>query len=150
MNIKQQINQDLKTAMLSGDKGRAMTLRGLKSVILDAEIAQGVRDTGLNDKDATAVLKKEAKKRQESADLYEQAQDNERMQKELSEKEVIDAYLPEELSEEAINTLIDGAIEAQGAVTPQTMGKIIGHVQQASNGAADGAKVAALVKGRLA
>ena len=67
MSVKQQIDQDLKTAMLGGDKTLTMTLRGLKSSILNAEIEQGKRESGLSDDESINVLSKEAKKRQESA-----------------------------------------------------------------------------------
>lgn len=70
--LKQKIEQDIKTAMLAGDKTLVMTLRGLKSAILYIEVAQGIRDTGLPDAEVIDLLAKEAKKRQESADLYKQ------------------------------------------------------------------------------
>src|SRR5207302_1072349 len=80
MGVKQQIDQDLKAAMLSGDKTLATTLRGLKSSILNAEIAGGKRETGLSDDETVQVLSKEAKKRQESADLYVQGGNSERQE----------------------------------------------------------------------
>lgn len=68
--LKQRIDQDLKQALLGGDKVLATTLRGLKSVILYAEVAKGVREQGLDDEEILRLLAKEAKKRQESADLF--------------------------------------------------------------------------------
>lgn len=150
MSVKQTIDQDLKAAMLAGDKERATTLRGLKSAILNEEIAKGARESGLSDQDVVSILKKEAKKRQESADLYKQANEAEREAKELKEKQVIGAYLPEEMSDDSISKLIDEAVEQFGEVNSQTMGQVIGFVKQRSNGAADGAKVAQLVKERMA
>lgn len=148
-NIKLQIEQDLKTALLSGDKDLATTLRCLKSSILYEEVAQGQRDKGLDDQAIIGVLKKEAKKRQDSADLYDQGNEAERRDKELAEKEVIDKYLPAELSDEAINKLIDDVVTKTGPLTQQTMGVAIGQVKAASNGAADGSRVAQLVKARI-
>lgn len=71
MTISEQIDADLKQAMLAGDKTLVTTLRGLKSVILYEEVAKGLRDTGLDDDAVITLFSKEAKKRQESADLYE-------------------------------------------------------------------------------
>ncbi|MET0779310.1 MAG: GatB/YqeY domain-containing protein, partial [Candidatus Saccharimonadales bacterium] len=88
--LKQRIDQDLKVALLGGNKVLATTLRGLKSVILYAEVAKGVRDEGLGDDEIITLLAKEAKKRQESADLYEQGGSPERARLELDEKTVIE------------------------------------------------------------
>lgn len=147
--IKQQIEQDLKTAMLSGDKELATTLRGLKSAILYEEVAQGKRDEGLDDTTIMTVLQKEAKKRQDSADLYDQGNDAQRRDKELAEKAVIGKYLPKEMTDEELNTLIDGVVADKGPLTQQTMGIIIGQVKQGSKGQADGARIAQAVRERL-
>lgn len=148
-NVKQQIEQDLKTALLAGDKDLATTLRGLKSTILYEEVALGQREKGLDDQAITAVLKKEAKKRQDSADLYDQGNEPQRRDKELAEKAVIAKYLPAELTDEEINKLIDEVVAKTGPVSLQTMGVVIGQVKAASSGAADGSRVAQLVKERL-
>jgi uncharacterized protein YqeY len=149
MMIKQQIDTDLKAAMLSGDKTLATTLRGLKSVILYAEVAAGKREEGLDGTVITDLLAKEAKKRQESADLYQRGGSQERAQAELAEKKVIERYLPAQLSDEELITLVDQAIVEVGANGPQAMGQVIGKVKQASKGQADGARIARLVKERL-
>lgn len=149
MNLKQQIEQDLKTAMLAGDRQLTSTLRGLKSSILYEEVARGKREEGLTDEEITAVLGKEAKKRQESADLYTQGGNGERAQAELAEKASIEKYLPSQLSDDEINKLINSAETEIGSVSPQTMGRIIAAVKSNSQGAADGARVASLVKERL-
>ena len=95
MSLKQVIDQDLKEALLAGDRLKADTLRMIKSVILNQEIAQNKRDSGLDDQEVIACLQKEAKKRQEASDLYIKAGSVERSKKELDEKKVIEAYLPE-------------------------------------------------------
>ena len=148
MSIKNRINDDLKQAMLSGDKTLVTTLRGLKSSILYAEVSEGARDTGLVDEKIVAILQKEAKKRQESADLYKKGGNTDRQQAELAEKQIIGHYLPEQLSEDAINKLVDGAIEKIGQ-DQQKMGQIIGMVKFESGGNADGALIAKIVKERL-
>src|SRR5689334_8443872 len=122
MSIKSQVEQDLKTAMLAGDKTLVSTLRGLKSAILNEEIASGSRDTGLPDDKVLQILGKEAKKRQESADLYTQGGNQEKATAELQEKEVIQKYLPAQLSDDEIAKLIDEEISSTGATSPQQMG----------------------------
>lgn len=145
MSLKSQIEQDLKTAMLAGDKVLTNTLKGIKSAVLYEEVAQNKRDEGLSDTEVTAVLSKEAKKRQESADLYKQGGNNERAQAELSEKSVIEKYLPAPLSDEELEKLVDQAISEYG----QNMGQIIGWVKSHSDGRADGQRIANVVKARL-
>lgn len=147
--LKQRIDQDLKQALLDGNKVLVTTLRGLKSVILYAEVAEGVRDEGLSDDKVVQLLAKEAKKRQESADLYKQGGRLERAQAELDEKAVIEQFLPKQLSEEELGTLIDHAIAELDASGPQAMGQVIGVVKQKTNGQADGGRIAAMVKERL-
>lgn len=147
--LKQQIEQDLKTALLAGDKDRALVLRSLKSAILYVEVAKGARDSGLPDEEVAAILAKEAKKRQESADLYKQGGDEARAAAELAEKAIIDAYLPKQLSDEELIQIIETVIANLGASGPQAMGQIIGAVKKQTAGTADGAKIAQLVKERL-
>ncbi len=149
MGLKQQIEQDLKTAMLAGDKELSTTLRGLKSAILYEEVAKAKRDVGLSDDEIAAVLSKESKKRQESAELYSKGGNNERASAELEEKAVIERYLPSALTEDQLNDLIDRAEAERGKVTKQNMGQVIGWVKAESKGAADGAKIAELVKARI-
>lgn len=149
MGLKQQIDQDLKTAMLSGDKTLTSTLRGLKSAILYVEVAKGSREQGLPDAEIIEVLTKESKKRQESADLYAQGGNTERQQAELTEREVIAKYLPAQLSEAEIKELVDQALQQTGASSPQQIGQVIGIVKQKAGAAADGAVIARLAKERL-
>lgn len=149
MNLKDKLNADLKAAMLSGDSEKVSVLRGLKSAILNEEVAKGLRETGLPEDQIMSILQKEAKKRQESADLYVQGGSQEKADAELAEKAIIEEYLPEQLSEEKITALIDAVEAEQGAVTKQTMGAVIAAVKEKSQGAADGATVAKLVRERL-
>lgn len=148
MSLKQKIDADLKAAMLSGDKILTTTLRGIKSSILDEEIKQGARQQGLSDTDIVGILSKEAKKRQESADVYLQAGDRSRAANELAEKEVITNYLPEQLSEVELEKLADQLILELGN-DPKSMGQIIGQIKAQTQGAADGAIIARIVKGKL-
>lgn len=147
--LKQQIEQDLKTALLAGDKDRALVLRSLKSAILYVEVAKGARESGLPDEELIVILAKEAKKRQESADLYRQGGDEARVTTELAEKTIIEAYLPKQLSDEELAEIVDAVIADLGVEGPQAMGQVIGTVKQKTTGRADGAKIAQLVKERL-
>ncbi len=149
MELKQKIEADLKKALLSGDKEKATLLRGLKSTILNAEIAQGARDSGLDDDKIVELFKKEAKSRQESADLYKQGGSEERANKELSEKVIIEEYLPAQLSDEELQKMVDEAIANVGQSGPQAMGQVIGQVKQKAGVAADGSRIAAIAKERL-
>lgn len=147
--LKQQIDIDLKAALLAGETTKVETLRGLKSSILYAEVAAKKRDVGLTDDEILALLAKEAKKRQESADLYVQGGSAERAEKELAEKAIIEAYLPAQLSEAELLEHIDTAIAETTAQGPQAMGQVIGKVKAKAGSSADGAVIARLVKERL-
>lgn len=147
--LKQQIEKDLKEALLGGQKDRATTLRGLKSVILYAEVAQGTRDKGLSDDAIVALFAKEAKKRQESADFYVKGNSPERAAAELAEKKIIETYLPQQLTNEELAKIVDKAIATVGISGSQAMGQVIGQVKQATEGRADGARIARFVKERL-
>lgn len=146
--IETQLEQDIKTAMLAGDKVRVMTLRTLKSVFLSTKVAAGTRDTVLPDAEVIAILSKEAKKRQESADLYKQGGNDVKAADELAEKAVIETYLPIQLTETELTAIVAEAVAQAG--DNATMGPIIGLVKAKTNGAADGAMIARLVKEKLA
>ncbi|HET9174684.1 MAG TPA: GatB/YqeY domain-containing protein [Candidatus Saccharimonadales bacterium] len=149
MHTEQLIDQDLKAALLSGNKPVAETLRGLKAALLSVKIEQGKRETGLTDDDVIAVLSKEAKKRQESADLFAQGGNNEKANAERAEKELIEKYLPAQLTEEEIEALVDGVIETTSATGPQMLGQVIGTVKAKVGASADGALIARIAKQRL-
>lgn len=150
MNIKDQLTRDLKTAMLSGDKELTTTLRGLKSAILYAEVAKGTRDTGLSDTEIIDLFSKEAKKRQESADLYKQGGNHQKADSELAEKRVIEQYLPAQATDEEIASFVDIVEQELGGITKEQMGQAIGKVKMLAGSGADGARIAAAVKARIA
>lgn len=147
--LEQKIEQDLKAALLSGDSRRVDTLRGLKATLLNAKIAAGKQAEGLSDDEILAQLSKQAKQRQESADMYVQGGDQARADAELAEKAIIEEYLPAQLSEEEIVKMIDDAIKEIGATGIQAMGQVIGQVKQKAGPAADGAVIARLAKEKL-
>jgi uncharacterized protein YqeY len=122
----------------------------LKSVILYAEVAKGVRNEGLGDDEIIPLFSKEAKKRQESADLYIKGGAEDRAAKELAEKVIIEGYLPAQLSDGELVTLIDAAITEVGAAGLSAMGQVIALVKQRAGASADGSRIAQNVKERLA
>lgn len=146
MPIKQSIESDLKTALLSGEKDTATVLRGLKSTILNAEIAQGKRQEGLSDEEVTTLLAKEVKSRVESAQMYEQGGSPDRAAKEMSEKSLIERYLPSQLDDSELESVIQQAIQATNSTSMADMGKVIGTVKTQVKGQADGARIAGMVK----
>ena len=148
--MEERLDQDLKIALLASDHLSVSTLRGLKSVILYAKVAQGSRDTALPDEALVGLLQKEAKKRQESADLYLRGGSDEKAQAELAEKAIIERYLPEQLDEAEVAKLVEVAVSEAQASGPIAMGAVIAKVKQQSSGQADGALIARLVKERLA
>jgi len=149
MALKQQIEQDIKTAMLAGDKTLVTTLRGLKSVILYAEVAKSSREQGLGDAEIIELFSKEAKKRQESAELYSKGGRQDQAEAEVVEKQVIERYLPQQLTEDQLQTVVDEAIEEIDASGLAQMGQVIAAVRSKTAGAADGAQITQLVKARL-
>jgi len=145
--LEQKLEQDLKTALLAKDELRVTTLRGLKSTLLNVKISEGKRDSGLEDDAVLAVFAKEAKKRQESADMYLQGNDQSRADKELAEKAIIEAYLPAQLSEEELKTMIDEVLA--GNTDKSAMGPTIAAVKAKAGSSADGGVIAKLVKEKL-
>lgn len=150
MALKAQIETDLKTALLGGDRFLTEVLRGLKAVILSEEVAQNKRDAGLDDETIEKLFSREVKKRQDSAVQYQAAGRPELVEAETAEAKIIEAYLPEQLSEAAIKTAVDEAIASLGVSGPAAMGQVIGAVKGKLGNTADGATVARLVKEALA
>ena len=147
--LEDKLEQDIKSALLSGDSVRVTTLRGLKANLLNIKVATGKRESGLSDDEVIAAFSKEAKKRQESADLYDQGGDETRTKAELTEKAIIEEYLPEALSEEEISKTIDEVIKEMGVTDPSKMGQVIGQVKTKLGATADGSIIAKLTKEKL-
>jgi uncharacterized protein YqeY len=149
VDIQQQIDADIKSAMLSGDKVKAETLRGIKTALQYEAVSLGVKDRGLDQQQAQKVLAREAKKRADTAEIYNKAGEAERAAKEKAEKALIDAYLPEQASEDDVKAAVEAEIAKLDSPTPADMGKIIGAVRSQLGPSADGALIAKLVKEKL-
>jgi len=138
----EQIQADTKTAMKAGDKPRVGALR------LIADALQKDQKSGGGDE--VAVLRRERKRRLEAAEAYRSGGVSERAEAEESEAELITGYLPAELSDEELATIVDEAIASTGAAGPQDTGKVMGVAMAKAGGRADGKRVSALVRERLA
>ncbi len=149
MTLKAQLDNDLKAALLGGDRFRADVLRGLKAVILNEEVAKGKRDEGLDDATIEQLIAREVKKRLDSVQQYTAAARPELAETEQAEAKILEAYLPEQLSEADVQKLIDETIAELGVSGPQAMGQVIGAVKAKVGNSADGATIARLVKEAL-
>ena len=147
--LKQQIDKDIKAALLSQDQFTVNTLRGLKSAILYAEVASEKREEGLDDEAIGVVIAKEVKKRAESAELYIKGRNKEMADKELNEKALLEKYLPKQLADDEIGEIVDNVMNEMQDVTIKDMGKIIGLVKTRTGSSADGSKISEIVKNRI-
>ena len=148
--LKDRLREDLTTAMKSGDRSRASTLRMLLSAVKTAEVS-GKEARELSDDDVVGVLSTEAKKRREAAQAFEEGGRSEMAAKEQAEAAVIADYLPEQLGEAEIAELVRTAIEQTGVAGEgmRAMGRVMGVVTPQTRGRADGAAVAAEVRRQL-
>jgi uncharacterized protein YqeY len=142
--MNDRLQAELKTAMLARDALRVSVLKSLKSALANEQIAKGHE---LSDEEVVAVLKRQAKQRDEAAAGFTEGGAQDRAEKEIAEKVIIDEFLPEQLSESAVVAVIDEVVSAAGDGANQ--GQIIGQVMAQLKGQADGAVVARLVRERL-
>ncbi|HZX73844.1 MAG TPA: GatB/YqeY domain-containing protein [Cyclobacteriaceae bacterium] len=149
MSLKQQIDNDIKKAMLEKNKDELTALRSIKSLILLAETEKGGSDTLAGDIE-NKLLMKAAKQRKESAEIFQKEGREDLAKKELVELEVISRYLPKQLSEDEVKAEVQKIIEQVGAKTPQDMGKVMGVATKQLAGKADGKLISDLVKKLLA
>jgi hypothetical protein len=145
--LKQQIQDDMKSAMKSGNKSRLGTIRLIMAAVKQREVDERIE---LNDEQVLAVLDKMVKQRRDSITQYEQAGRTDLADKESAEIEVIQDYLPEALGDDAITALITEAITSTGASGMADMGKVMGQLKPKIQGRADMGAVSALVKQQLA
>jgi len=149
VSLKTQLDNDIKAALLGGDRFRADTLRGLKAAILNEEVAQNKRDEGIDDAGFEQITAREVKKRLDSVQQYIAAERPELAETEQAEAKILEVYLPAQLSEEDIKVAIDDTIGELGVSGPQAMGQVIGAVKGKLGNAADGGTIARLVKEAL-
>lgn len=147
-DLKSKLQSDLNDAIKSRNTIAAETIRMVLSAITNEEVA-GKEKKELSDAEVITVLTREAKKRREAAEAFEQGGRADRAAAERAEGEVIAGYLPEQLSENDLNKLIAETIAAVGASGPADMGKVMGALKAKVAGKADGALVSTLVKAAL-
>ena len=145
MSLKTQIDNDIKQAMLARNKEELEALRSIKSMILLAETEKG-GSGDITSETENKLLMKAAKQRKESADIFQKENRPELAQRELVQLEVINRYLPKQLSEEEIISEVKKIIEQVGAKGPQDMGKVMGVATKKLAGQADGKIISELVK----
>jgi uncharacterized protein len=146
MSLKDQINDDMKTAMRARETERLGTIRLLLAAIKQREVDDRVT---LDDAAITAVVDKMIKQRKDSISQFEAAGRTDLADKEKAELAILSAYMPEQLSADAIAAEVQSAVAATGAAGPQDMGKVMGVLKPKLAGKADMTAVSAQVKAAL-
>jgi uncharacterized protein YqeY len=144
--IADRLSEEIRKAMKAGDRTRLQTLRLLATSVRNREVELGRDLTG---EDLVEVATREVKRRKEAAEAFERGARPELAEKERAEEAVLEAYLPEQLSEEEIRTAVEEAIAATGASGPGDLGKVMGRVMGRLKGRVDGSEVNRLVRERL-
>lgn len=147
--LKDKLKADLTASLKSRDEVRLRTIRMALAAVNVEEVA-GKEARELTDDEVIKVLTKEAKKRREAAEAFSNAGRAEQAQAELDEQRVLEEYLPAQLSDEELAALVDAAVAETGASGPQAMGQVMKAVNPKVAGRAEGGRVAAAVRARLA
>jgi uncharacterized protein YqeY len=144
--IKDRLNDDLKDAMRAKANARRDAIRMMLTAIKNAEIDKG---GALSDEEVAALLQKQAKQRRDSIAAFEQGGRPELAAAEQAELEIIESYLPQQLSEEEVRAIVRAEIERTGASSAKEMGKVMGPLMGQLRGKADGALVQRIVREEL-
>jgi len=145
MSLFDQVNEDIKSAMKNKQEGRLRALRGIKSAFLLAKTEKGAAEELTAEKEIQ-VLQKLVKQRKESFEIYTQQNRKDLADAEAEEIAVIEAYLPKQMDEAELRTILQGLITRVGAAGPQDMGKVMGAASKELAGKADGKTISAIVK----
>ena len=146
MSLKEQINEDMKSAMRSKDSARLGAIRLLQSAFKQKEVDERV---DLNDDDVLVIIDKMLKQRRDSIDAFKKAERNDLVEKEEFEVSVLQEYMPEPLSDNEISNIIDQAIKNLGALTMKDMGAVMSAVKPELSGKANMADVSQKIKSKL-
>ena len=146
MSLKGQITADMKTALKAGDKDRLKVVRLIMAAIKQVEVD---KRTELDDSAVLSVIDKMVKQRRDSVEQFEKGGRDDLARIELAEIEVLDEYLPEQLSDAELDALIEEAISVTGAESIRDMGKVMGMIKSKAAGRADMGAVGGKVKARL-
>jgi uncharacterized protein YqeY len=150
VSLKDRIAEDIKLAMKAKDTIRLETVRGIKKAIIEKEVA--VRPTGqetLTPEQELEILSQQAKQRRDSIEQYQKAQREDLADKEAQELAIIETYLPKQLTDEELQTILAEIIASTGANSAKDLGKVMGVAMQQLKGKADGKKIQELVKSQL-
>ena len=148
MALFEKISNDIKDAMKARDKVRLETLRNIKKVFLEAKTAPGANDT-LEDNEALKILAKLAKQGKESAHVFSEQKRQDLADEEIAQVNVIEEYLPKQMSESDIEAQIKDIIAQTGATSMKDMGKVMGIASKSMAGKADGRIISTIVKDLL-
>ena len=147
MSLKNQIEEKLNQALKAKDKNTYPTLRLVVSAIKDAEIAGRTKgQKEISDSDITTILKKMIKQRNESCEVYKKAGRNELLENETKEIEVINAFLPKQLSEDETKKICADVVKSVGASSMKDMGKVMGALKSKHSDTLDFSKVSTIIK----
>jgi uncharacterized protein YqeY len=149
MNLEQKIMAELKTAMLAKDEKTMRSLRAVKAAIILAKTSEGAGGE-LKEEDEIKLLQKLVKQRKDSLEIFQQQNRADLAQKEQEEIEVIEKFLPKQLSADELKAIIAEIITQTGASSPADMGKVMGVATKQLAGKADGKAISAAVKELLA
>lgn len=148
--LKSELAQDQKNALKGGDSVRLSTLRMLGSAIANKEIELRKKDIGLSDEEILDVIGSEARKRKDAISEYEKAERLELAAKEKQELEVLQTYLPPEISDEDLLRIIHGGVREIGAISEKDFGKVMKVIMPLLRGKASGDRITAVLKKELA
>ena len=146
MSLKQQLSEDMKAAMRSGDKPRLGVIRLALAAIKQREVDERIE---LDDAQVLGVLEKMLKQRRDSVEQYEAASREDLAEQERFEIGIIETYLPEPLAQDELDAMIEAAISETGAESMRDMGKVMALLKERTAGRADMAAVSAQIKARL-
>ena len=146
MSLLEQLSSDLKTAMKAKDKLRLAVIRSLKTALTNAKISAG---QDLSSDEELSVLSSQLKQRKDSLADFEKGDRADLAEQTKAEIEIVQAYLPEQLDEAAVVTIVDEAMQATGATSKADFGKVMQYVMPKVKGRADGAMVNQVVKSKL-
>lgn len=145
MNIEEQINADIKKAMLAKDKVRLEALRAIKKQVIEAKTAKG--GTGeIDEAAATKIIQKLAKQGKDSATIYKEQNRDDLYEQEMAQVKVFEEYLPEQLSDEELTKVVKRIIADTGAESMKDMGKVMGIASKELAGKAEGKLISEKVK----
>ena len=150
MTLKEQIAEDIKSAMKAKDKIRLETVRSIKKVIIEKEVElRGKGKDALTPEDEIQLLVQQAKQRKDSIEQFLKAGREDLAEREQAELKVIETYLPEQMSDEEVEKIIVEVITKVGATTAKDFGKVMGLAMKQLKGKADGKKIQEIVKSKL-